>query len=50
MEHFHANDCNGYIPGSGSANYREIVQGLLEINYSGYYPSKSSTSSQARKP
>ncbi|MBS7657478.1 sugar phosphate isomerase/epimerase [Candidatus Bathyarchaeota archaeon] len=36
LKHFHANDCNGYIPGSGSANYREIVQGLLEINYSGY--------------
>ncbi|MEM3569441.1 MAG: sugar phosphate isomerase/epimerase [Thermoproteota archaeon] len=36
LKHFHANDCNGYIPGSGSANYREIVQGLLEINYLGY--------------
>ncbi len=36
LRHFHANDCNGYIPGSGSANYKEIVQGLLEINYSGY--------------
>ncbi|MGB9718408.1 MAG: sugar phosphate isomerase/epimerase family protein [Thermoproteota archaeon] len=36
LKHFHANDCNGYIPGSGSANYKEIVQGLLETNYSGY--------------
>lgn len=36
LKHFHANDCNGYIPGSGSANYKEIIQGLLEINYSGY--------------
>jgi len=36
LKHFHANDCNGYIPGSGSANYKEIMQGLLEINYSGY--------------
>lgn len=36
LKHFHANDCNGYIPGSGSANYKEIIQGLLEINYPGY--------------
>jgi len=36
LKHFHANDCNGYIPGSGSANYKEIIQSLLEINYSGY--------------
>jgi sugar phosphate isomerase/epimerase len=36
LEHFHANDCNGYIPGSGSANYKEIVQSLIEIEYSGY--------------
>lgn len=36
LRHFHANDCNGYVPGSGSANYEEIVQSLLEINYSGY--------------
>ncbi|MBO3842524.1 MAG: sugar phosphate isomerase/epimerase [Candidatus Brockarchaeota archaeon] len=36
LKHFHANDCNGYIPGSGSADYKEIIQGLLEIDYSGY--------------
>lgn len=36
LRHFHANDCNGYIPGSGSANYEEIVQGLLEVGYSEY--------------
>lgn len=36
LKHFHANDCNGYIPGSGSANYKEIIQGLFETNYSGY--------------
>ncbi len=36
LRHFHANDCNGYVPGSGSANYKEIVQSLLEINYSRY--------------
>jgi len=36
LKHFHANDCNGYIPGSGSANYKEIIQSLLEIDYSGY--------------
>jgi len=36
LKHFHANDCNGYIPGSGSANYKEIVQGLIETDYSGY--------------
>jgi len=36
LKHFHANDCNGYIPGSGSANYKEIIQSLFEINYSGY--------------
>jgi sugar phosphate isomerase/epimerase len=36
LKHFHSNDCNGYIPGSGSANYKQIVQGLLEVGYSGY--------------
>ncbi|MBO3763301.1 MAG: sugar phosphate isomerase/epimerase [Thermoproteota archaeon] len=36
LRHFHSNDCNGYIPGSGSANYKQIVQGLLKIEYSGY--------------
>lgn len=36
LRHFHSNDCNGYIPGSGSANYKQIVQGLLKIKYSGY--------------
>jgi len=36
LKHFHSNDCNGYIPGSGSADYKQIVQGLLEVGYSGY--------------
>ncbi|MGB9805897.1 MAG: sugar phosphate isomerase/epimerase family protein [Thermoproteota archaeon] len=36
LRHFHSNDCNGYIPGSGSANYKQIVQGLLKVEYSGY--------------
>ncbi|MBO3808016.1 MAG: sugar phosphate isomerase/epimerase [Candidatus Brockarchaeota archaeon] len=36
LKHFHANDCNGYIPGSGSANFKEIIQGLFETNYSGF--------------
>lgn len=36
LKHFHANDCNGYIPGSGSADYRQIISSLKNVRYDGY--------------
>lgn len=36
LRHFHANDCNGYIPGSGSADYRQIMRSLREAHYERY--------------
>jgi D-psicose/D-tagatose/L-ribulose 3-epimerase len=36
LKHFHANDCNGYIPGSGSADYRQIMSSLKMARYDRY--------------
>ena len=36
MAHFHTNDDNGYLPGSGNVDYPPIIEALKEINYTGY--------------
>ena len=36
VAHFHANDDNGYLPGSGGVDYPSIVEALKEIDYTGY--------------
>jgi sugar phosphate isomerase/epimerase len=36
IRHVHANDDNGYAPGSGHADYASIVQALREARYEGY--------------
>lgn len=36
LAHFHSNDDNGYLPGSGSVDYPSIISALKETNYSGY--------------
>lgn len=36
IQHVHANDTNGYLPGSGGANYDAIVAALREVGYKGY--------------
>lgn len=36
LSHFHANDDNGYYPGSGGVDYPPIFEALREINFSGY--------------
>ena len=36
VAHFHSNDDNGYLPGSGAVDYPPIIEALKEINYSGY--------------
>ena len=34
--HFHANDDNEYVPGSGGADYPGIVRALRDVRYEGY--------------
>ncbi|MCZ6679803.1 MAG: sugar phosphate isomerase/epimerase [Candidatus Poribacteria bacterium] len=36
VAHFHSNDDNGYLPGSGNVDYPPIIEALNEINYTGY--------------
>jgi sugar phosphate isomerase/epimerase len=36
IRHVHANDDNGYLPGSGGADYDGIVAALREVAYAGY--------------
>ena len=36
VAHFHTNDDNGYLPGSGNVDYPPIIEALKEINYTGY--------------
>ncbi len=36
VAHFHSNDDNGYLPGSGNVDYPPIIDALKEIDYSGY--------------
>ena len=36
VAHFHSNDDNGYLPGSGNVDYPPIIEALKEINYTGY--------------
>jgi len=36
LAHFHSNDDNGYLPGSGSMDYPPIIKALKEIDYKGY--------------
>lgn len=36
LKHFHANDCNGYIPGTGTADYTQIMRSLKNILYDRY--------------
>ena len=36
VAHFHSNDDNGYLPGSGNVDYPPIIEALKAINYSGY--------------
>jgi len=36
VAHFHSNDDNGYLPGSGNVDYPPIIEALKEIDYSGY--------------
>lgn len=36
IRHVHANDSNGYLPGSGEANYDALVAALREVGYEGY--------------
>jgi len=36
LAHFHSNDDNGYLPGSGGVDYPPIINALKAINYKGY--------------
>lgn len=36
LAHFHSNDDNGYLPGSGGVDYSPIIEALKEIDYKGY--------------
>ena len=36
LAHFHSNDDNGYLPGSGNVNYPPIIEALRQIDYKGY--------------
>ena len=36
VAHFHSNDDNGYLPGSGNVDYPPIIDALKEIDYTGY--------------
>ena len=36
VAHFHSNDDNGYLPGSGGVDYPPIIGALKEIDYKGY--------------
>ncbi|MBI1923745.1 sugar phosphate isomerase/epimerase, partial [Candidatus Poribacteria bacterium] len=36
VAHFHSNDDNGYLPGSGNVDYPPIIEALKEIHYAGY--------------
>lgn len=36
VAHFHSNDDNGYLPGSGNVEYPPIIDALIEIDYQGY--------------
>ena len=36
VAHFHSNDDNGYLPGSGNVDYPPIIEALKAIDYSGY--------------
>jgi len=36
LAHFHSNDDNGYLPGSGGVDYPPIIEALKEIDYKGY--------------
>jgi sugar phosphate isomerase/epimerase len=36
VAHFHSNDDNGYLPGSGNVDYPPIIEALKEIDYTGY--------------
>ena len=36
VAHFHSNDDNGYLPGSGGVDYPPIIEALKEIDYKGY--------------
>jgi len=36
IRHVHANDDNGYLPGSGGADYDGIIAALREVGYEGY--------------
>ncbi len=36
LRHFHANDDNEYLPGSGNVDYPPIIDALREIGYDGY--------------
>ena len=36
VAHFHSNDDNGYLPGSGNVDYPPIIEALQEIDYQGY--------------
>ena len=33
VAHFHSNDDNGYLPGSGGVDYPPIIEALKEIDY-----------------
>ena len=43
VAHFHTNDDNGYLPGSGNVDYPPIIEALKEINYTGYLRPRYST-------
>jgi len=36
VAHFHSNDDNGYLPGSGGVDYPPIIEALKGISYTGY--------------
>ena len=36
IRHVHTNDDNGYVPGSGGADYPAIIAALREVGYDGY--------------
>jgi D-psicose/D-tagatose/L-ribulose 3-epimerase len=36
VAHFHSNDDNGYLPGSGNVDYPPIIAALKDIGYTGY--------------